>query len=40
MIKTRNMKNFNEEAFVADMSSLFWGQMLSGTDDIDVFVSN
>ena len=40
MIKTRKMKNFNEEAFLADVSSICWEQMLSETDDIDVLVSN
>ena len=40
MIKTRKMKNFNKEAFLADVSSLCWEQMLSGTDDIVVLVSN
>ena len=34
------MKNFNEEAFLADISGIFWEQMLTGTDDIDVLVSN
>ena len=40
MIKTRKMKNFNEEAFLADVSGIYWGQILTGTDDIDVLVSN
>ena len=40
MIKTRKMKNFNEEAFMADVSGICWEQMPTGTDDIDVLVSN
>ena len=40
MIKTRKMKYFNEEAFLADVSGICWEQMLTGTDDIDVLVSN
>ena len=40
MIKTRKMKNFSEEAFAADVSSMCWEQMLSRTDDLDVLVSN
>ena len=40
MIKTRKMKNFNEEAFLADVSGICWEQKLTGTDDIDVLVSN
>ena len=40
VIKTRRMENFNEEAFLADVSGMCWEQMLSGTDDINVLVSN
>ena len=40
VIKTRKMKNFNEEAFLADVSGVCWEQMLTGPDDIDVLVSN
>ena len=40
MIKTRKMKNFNEEAFLADVSGICWEQVLNETDDIDVLVSN
>ena len=40
MIKTRKMKNFNEEAFQADVSGICWEQMLTGTDDTDILVSN
>ena len=32
MIKTRKMENFNEEAFLADVSGITWEQMLAGTD--------
>ncbi len=40
VIKTRKMKHFNEEAFLADVSSIFWGQMVTQTDDIDIIVNN
>ena len=40
MIKTRKMKNFNENAFLADVSGICWERMLHETDDIDVLVSN
>ena len=40
MIKTRKMKNFNEESFLADVSGICWEQMLTETDDIDVLVSS
>ena len=40
LIKTRKMKNFNEEAFLQDISGIFWEQMLTETDDIDILVSN
>ena len=40
MIKTRKMKNLNEDSFLADVSAICWEQMLTGTDDIDVLVSN
>ena len=38
-IKTRKMKNFNEEAFLADVSGICWEQMLTETDDINVLVN-
>ena len=40
VIKTRNMKNFNEEAFLADVSGICWEQMLNETGDINVLVNN
>ena len=40
VIKIRKMKKFNEEAFLADVSGMCWERMLTGTDDIDVLVSN
>ena len=40
MIKTRKMKNFNEEAFLADFSGICWEKMLIENGDIDVLVSN
>ena len=39
MIKTGKMNNFNEEAFLADISGINWEQMLTTTDDIDILVS-
>ena len=40
VIKTPNMKNFNEEAFLADVSGICWEQILGETDDINVLVNN
>ena len=40
MIKTRKMKNFNEDAFLADVSGICWEQMLTETDDINTLVNN
>ena len=40
MIKTRKMKNFNEDAFLADVSAICWEQILYNTDDVNVLVSN
>ena len=34
------MKDFNEEALLADDSGLRWEQVLTETDDIDVLVRN
>ena len=39
MIKTRKVKHFCEEAFLADVSGICWEQMLIQTDDIDVLVN-
>ena len=39
MIKTRKMKNFNKEAFLADVSGICWEQMLTETDDINTLVN-
>ena len=33
------MKNFNEEAFLADVSGICWEQMLTETDDINLLVN-
>ena len=38
-IKTRKMKNSNEEAFLADASGIFWEQMLTETDDINLLLN-
>ena len=40
VIKTRKMKNFNEAAFLADVSCICWKQMLSETDDINCLVND
>ena len=40
MIKTRKMKNLSEEAFLADVAVIYWGQMPTEMDDIVVLVSN
>ena len=40
MIKTRKMKNFNEEAFLADVSGICWEQMVNETDDINLLVNH
>ena len=39
-IKTRKMKSFNEEAFLADVSEICWEQMLTETDDIKLLVNH
>ena len=39
MIKTRKMKNFDKEAFLADVSGICWEQMFSETDDINALVN-
>ena len=40
MIKTRKMKNFNEQAFLSDVAGINWEQMLTETDDINVLVNH
>ena len=40
VIKTRNMKNFNEDAFLADVSGICWELLLTETDDIKTLVNN
>ena len=40
MIKTRKMKNFDEQAFLSDVSSIWWVGMLNETDGINVLVNN
>ena len=39
MINTRKMKNFDKEAFLADVSGICWEQMFSETDDINALVN-
>ena len=38
-IKTRKMKNSNEEAFLADVSGICWEQILTETYDINLLVN-
>ena len=40
VIKTRKMKNFNEDAFLADVSGICWELLLTETDDINTLVNN
>ena len=35
---TRNMKHFNKQAFLADVSSIWWEQIVHNTDDINTMV--
>ena len=39
MIKTRKMKNVNEDTFLADVSAICWEHLLYNTDDVNVLVS-
>ena len=39
-IKTRKMKNFDKEAFFADVSGICWEQKFSETDDINALGDN
>ena len=39
MIKTRKMKNFDELAFLSDVSGICWEGMLNETDDVNVLVN-
>ena len=38
MIKTRNMKKFNHEAFIADVSRVCWENVVSKSSDINVII--
>ena len=40
MIKTRKMKNFNEDAFLADVSAICWEQLATESDSISSVVSS
>ena len=37
---TRNMKNFNEESFLADFSNFCWEELVYRTDDTNTMVSD
>ena len=39
MIKTRKMKNFDELAFLPNVSGICWEGMLNETDDVNVLVN-
>ena len=38
MVVTRNMKYFNESAFLADISSIDWELLVNKTDDVNIVV--
>ena len=40
MIKTRQMKNFNEELLLTDLANVDWQQILTCSQDINVVVQN
>ena len=40
LLVTRNMKHFNERAFLADISSIDWGLVVSKTGDVNVVVED
>ncbi len=40
VIKTRKMKNLNEDAFLADVSVICWEQLATVSDDINEIVNN
>ena len=40
VIKTRKMKNFNEQAVLSDVAGINWEQILTETDDINVLVNH
>ena len=39
MITTRCMKNFDKDAFLADIADICWEQGLNETDDVNVLVT-
>ena len=39
-IKTRSMKNFKEDEFLSDVSSICWGRVFQQTDDINTLVND
>ena len=39
MIKSRRMKNFNEQAFL-DVAAISWGQEIGNSDDVNVLANN
>ena len=39
LIKTRKMKGFNELAFLSEVASIGWDQMVTETDDINALVN-
>ena len=38
-IHTRQLKNFNKEAFVADLAAVNWSAILVGSNDLNVIVN-
>ena len=40
MIKSRMMKNFNEQAFLGDVAAISWEQEIGNSDDVNVLANN
>ena len=40
MIKSRRMKNFNEQAFLGDVAAISWEQEIGNSDDVNVLANN
>ena len=40
MIKSRRMKNFNEQAFLEDVAAISWEQEIGNSDDVNVLANN
>ena len=40
IVQTRSMKNFDKDAFLADVTGICWEQGLNETDDVDILVAH